>query len=324
MKNKFDGMTNYTAVCQLTPDVYGFVNTVTLVGEDNGKEVYRMPKTVQQYTAYSPIRDRMYIGMHVAYIAIVNRLKNKPINNGDLKYYWLVAVETANDKPRRILSFDAYIIQKDSYEELLKSPEFAKIPGVNDEKKHSAVFVLGKQYAGDMELIDVEHMLLHMKAYKHTPVRIEKFSLENDLTFDFESEGCQQFIQNAFTGTDRNVYSIGLDITSHSLFDISPEEVIANDTEDAVKKESEQETEVEEPVYNDPGNLLGQFKKQEAATSKEVETAEEQEVISESTNNNEETEKETLIRIDEPVAPKENISIKSQTTTERKVFEIDD
>ena len=253
-------MTNYTAVCQVTPDVYGFINTVTVIGEEGSKEVYRMPKTVQYVTAYTPIRDRMYMGMHAVYIEIVKKLSGKPLNNGNLKYYWLVTVETGNDIPRRIIAFDAYILQSDSYDELLASPEFNKIPGINDEKIHSAVFILGKQYTGDMESIDTKHLVFHLKAYKHTPIRIEKFTLYDELVYDFESEDCQKFLQNIFNGTDRNLYSIGLESDTHHLFDLDEETIDAEEaTDEEPAEETASESVPEEPVYKDPGNILGQF-----------------------------------------------------------------
>ena len=264
MKNKFQNMTNYTAVCQVTPDVYGFINTVTILGEEGSKEVYRMPKTVQYVTAYTPIRDRMYMGMHAAYIEIVKQLSGKPLNNGDLKYYWMVMVETGNDKPRRIISFDAYILQCNDYDTLITTPEFNKIPGINDKDIHSAVFILGKQYTGDMKTIDSDHLLFHIKAYKHTPVRIEKFNLDEDLVFDFESEQCQKFLQSAFTGTDRNLYSIGIEAGTHNLFD-NIDETSATPSDNEPREEypkeeaTSQEPVPEEHVYRDPGNILGQF-----------------------------------------------------------------
>ena len=216
MQDKFPNMENYTLLSQLTPDVYGYVNSVVLVGKNNGSEVYRMPRTSQYMPAYSPIRDRMFMGLHVVYAKIIEMLKDKPINNGGFKNYFLVTVETGNDKPQKVISFDGYIIEAEDPNELIQLNKFRAIPGIDNKKLHSAIFLLNRQYEEDMKLIDIENTVFHMKAFRHRAVRVDTFELE-DCKFDMEDENCQKFIQSVFNGTNRSLYSIGLTYESTEL-----------------------------------------------------------------------------------------------------------
>ena len=209
MKDKFPGMENYTLLSQISPDVYGYINSVVLAGKNNGTEVYRMPRTTQYMPAYSPIRDRMYMGLHVVYVKMIELLKGQPVNNGGFQNYFLICVETGNDKPQKIISFDGYVIKANSDKELYMMKKFRAIPGIDDRTLHSAIFMLNRQYEKDMELIDIENTVFHMKAYRHRAVKIDTFEMK-DFTFDIESEDCQKFIQSVFNGTNRNLYSIGL------------------------------------------------------------------------------------------------------------------
>lgn len=216
MKDKFPEMENYTVLSQFTPDVFGYMNSVTVVGKNNGDEVYRMPRTSQYVAAYSPIRDRMFMGLHVAYTKIIEMLKDKPINNGGFKNYFFITVETGNDMPQKVISFDGYIIKAEDPDDLVLLNKFNSIPGINDKTLHSAIFLINRQYEKDMDLIDAENLVFHMKAYRHRAVKVDTFKLEA-CKYDMEDENCQRFIQSVFNGTNRSMYSIGLKVEPTDL-----------------------------------------------------------------------------------------------------------
>ena len=209
MKDKFPEMENFICITQLSPSVYGQINIDSLIGRNNGTKAVRMHRRMEYVAAYSPIRDHFYAGMCSVYYKILELLENKDINNGDLKRYWVVGVETGNDIPRRVLSFDMHVLQAESQEELYKSERFMSIPGIDDKKLHSVVYPYGRHYQYDMDSIDIENTIFHMRAYRYTPTPLTAFDLDQ-FTLDMESKECINFVNASFAGTNRELIIVGL------------------------------------------------------------------------------------------------------------------
>ena len=209
MKDKFPDMENFTCVTQVTPSVYGYVNISSLIGRNNSNRVIRMHRRLEYMPAYSPIRDHFYAGMNAIYLRVLELLQNQTINNGDLKRYWVVGVETANDIPRRVLSFDMRIFQADTFEKLCELPEFQAIPGINDKKLHSVVYPYGMHYEYDMESIKYDKIVFHLRAYRYNPTPLDAFDLDK-FTFDMESKECINFVNASFSGMNRELHSVGM------------------------------------------------------------------------------------------------------------------
>ena len=226
MTNMFPDMDNYTSIMTINPEVYGFINITALVGKNESKKVYRFKRTMEYRPTYSPLRDRMFAALTAVYNKIFELLDDRKMNDGNLKNYYLVSIETANDIPRRILSFDMYLIQADDFKQLVNKPEFRNLPGIDDKEKHVAVFAFGYQYEKNMNAIDITNKVFHGKAYKQTSnaIKVYNFEEDSDLVFDIEDDKCKQFINNCFDGCERYIYDIGLsledyehDYTEHEL-----------------------------------------------------------------------------------------------------------
>lgn len=249
-KDMFPKMENYTSIIKITPEIYGFVDITALVGKNNDKTVHRIKRSMQYIMAFSALKDRMFAGLSATYSKIFELLKDKQQNNGNLKNYYMVAIESGNDIPRRIFSFDMYMLQADNYKhDLIKRPEYKNLPNIDDKKRVVGTFAFGYQYEQDMNSIDICNKVFHIKAYKEisSAIKAYNFDQESDLIYDIESEKCNQFIENCFNGVDRYIYDIGLEMEdyTHDYEDHTPKvnEEIVNDVEvvDDVKVETEEE-----------------------------------------------------------------------------------
>ena len=213
----FPGMENYTSIMTLYPEVYGFVNTTALVGKNNSKRVYRLKRTMEYRATYSPLRDRMFAALTTVYDKIFELLEDKKMNDGNLKNYYLISIETANDIPRRILSFDMYMLQANDFKELVNKPEFKNLPGIDDKDKHVAIFAFGFQYEKDMDAINITNKVFHAKAFKQTSnaIKVYNFEEESDMVFDVDNDKCKQFIRNCFDDCEKYTYDIGLSLEDY-------------------------------------------------------------------------------------------------------------
>ena len=210
MKNKFDNMENYTVISNIVPDTYGYINITSLVGLNNSNKTYRLRRSMKYDEAFSALRDRMFAGNAVMYAKVGDLLGDNPPNSGELKNYYLVAIETGNDLPKRTLSFDMYIIQSENFKILRTMPKFLNLPGVNDTSKHIAVFTYGYQRVDNMNLIDIENKVFHTKAFRHDLTSIRSYTLDEPLKFDLDNDICKKFVDTCFYGTDRFEYDIGI------------------------------------------------------------------------------------------------------------------
>ena len=226
MKNKFQDMQNYTVTISLTPEVYGFVNITALVGKNHSKTTYRINRTMEYKTSYTSLRDRMFAGLVAAYCKTFEMLKGLQVNNGALKNYYMVAVETGNDIPRRILSFDMYLIQANNYNELISMPDVQDLikpalpqdGSTEKDVKHVAVYAYGYQYEHDMDAIGICHKVFHMKGYKDNRTSVIKawnFDEDTNLEVDMDSDAFLKFVDSAFATTNRYVYNIGMTMEDH-------------------------------------------------------------------------------------------------------------
>lgn len=214
----FKDMENYIAFMKLNPDVYGFIEASLLVGKKGSSKVFRLKRTVQYQATFSSIRDRMFAGLSCVYDKMYEMFgPNGQPHNGELKNYFAIAIETGNDIPRKTLSFDIYLIQAQSYQQLLTMPEFNALPGIEDDKLHKAVFAFGYQYSKDVESIDLTNKIFHFKVYKDEGSNIRVYDLKDNFTFDPEDEDCMTFVDGCFYGLDRSTYYIGMNVTDKNL-----------------------------------------------------------------------------------------------------------
>jgi len=210
MKNKFDDMENYTVIANIVPDTYGYINITSVVGLNNSSKTYRLRRSMKYDESFSALRDRMFAGNTVMYAKIGDLLGDNAPNSGELKNYYLIAIESGNDLPKRTLSFDMYILQADSFKILRTMPKFLNLPGVSDTSKHIAVFTYGYQRVDNMNLIDIENKVFHTKAFRHDLTSIRSYTLDEPLKFDLDNDICKKFIDSCFYGTDRFEYDIGI------------------------------------------------------------------------------------------------------------------
>jgi len=227
----FPDMDNYTSIMTINPAEYGYINITALVGKNESKRVYRLKRTMEYRPTYSPLRDRMFASLTAVYSKIFELLESNKMNDGNLKNYYLVSIESANDIPRRILSFDMYLIQADNYPQLTQKPEFRNLPGIDDREKHIAVFAFGYQYEKNMNAIDITNKVIHSKAYKQieNTIKVYNFEEDSDLVFNTDDDKCKQFINNCFDGCDRYTYDIGLLLEDYE-HDYTEREINENDS----------------------------------------------------------------------------------------------
>ena len=247
MKDMFSNMENYTSIMTLNPEVYGFVNITALVGKNGSKRSYRLKRTMEYKATYSPLRDRMFAALTAAYDKIFELLADKKMNDGNLKNYYLISIESANDIPRRILSFDMYMLQADSFKDLVNKPEFRNLPGIDDRDKHVAIFAFGYQYEKDMNVIDITNKVFRCKAFKQTSnaIKVYNFEEDSDMVFDIDDDKCKQFIHNCFEGCDRYIYNIGLELEDythdHEFHNIDKEESTEEENSSTIPEEKEED-----------------------------------------------------------------------------------
>ena len=206
-------MDNYTSIIKLNPDIYGFINIAAMVGANNSKIAYRVKRTMEYKASFSAFRDRMFAGLMSVYAKMFELLNSKgSLNNGSLKNYYAIAIETGNDIPRRILSFDMYILQADNFQDLIAKAEFKNLPKIAEKETRAAIFALGYQYDQDMSDIDITNTVFHLKVFKDdiNPIKVYKLDNEDDFTYDTDNEKFNSFIDAVFEDTDKNIYYSGL------------------------------------------------------------------------------------------------------------------
>lgn len=217
-KNLFENMENYNVISRVRPDVYQFINLTALVGKNEGKNVYRINRSIQQLQAFGPVRDRMLMGFMSIYAFIFERLHDKDMHDGNMRPFFLIGVESANDTVNKILSYDGYLIQANSYAELITNPKVISLQNANNPNRHVGIFNFGLQYVHDLNSIGVIDKVFHIKSYKEPLPPIKGYDLDTldlpetkNVIFDVDSEACQHFIHLAMLHSDDNVYHVGLD-----------------------------------------------------------------------------------------------------------------
>ena len=210
MKNMFPGKDNYSVSIKISPSVHGYIGVSSITCENNGKKAYRVNRTLEYAAAFGPMRDRMLAGLFSVYASIFKELGGKSSDAaGKLKNYYVVAVATDHDLKDKILYFDMYPLQADSYESLIKSKEFLAIPHIDEDGVHSAIFNLGYQYIKDMDGIGINTTMWHMCCFKENHDGIRTYEINNG-TFDMDTDATKNLINEALSNNDIHTYHIGM------------------------------------------------------------------------------------------------------------------
>ena len=233
MKDKFPGCDNYSIHMRINPDIHGFVSISALSCKNGAGRAYRVTRTMEYTAAFGPIRDRMLAGLIGIYNHIFENIEST--HEGPLKNYYAIAVETANDIKTKTFSFDMYMLKSDSYDSLLKSPEFMAIPGIDDEKKHSAIFNFGYQYTDDMDRLKAESTVYHINAYKEPPDGIRVYECKDGIAFDLDQSITLDFISEALKDVDIIHYYIGISSDAVDLYKLAEENAQKENKNENVK-----------------------------------------------------------------------------------------
>ena len=207
---------HFNVVTKLTPDVYKFVKINSIVAKKNSNKIYKLVRTLQYDVTFSGMRDRMLAGLLSIYNKVFELLDTKEnLGGGTMKNYFVVGIETGNDLRTKVFSFDMYMIQADTYKDLLESEEFNAIPNIDDKNIHSAIFNFGFQYEKDMEAIDTKHKVFHIKAFQEPSTSIKMYPLKidnEDKTFDIKDPVCKEIIKQRLSETEQQIYYVGMDV----------------------------------------------------------------------------------------------------------------
>ena len=146
----FKDMDNYYISMMMNPDVYNFMKVSATINKHGSSKVYKIVRTMEYSSSFNGLRDRMYAGVLAIYNHMFKELEDlEDLQKGSVKNYFCIAVETANDFKKQVLSYDMYFIKSPSWEQLIKSKEYDMIPNVDNEEKHTAIFNFGYQYEED-------------------------------------------------------------------------------------------------------------------------------------------------------------------------------
>ena len=207
----FPGQDNYYVTMQLTPDIHNYVNVVAAVVKDDSNEVYKVTRTMEYSSSFNGLRDRMFAGLIAIYNHVFNELTKIDVREqGELKNFFCVCVETNNDLSKKVISFDAYFIQADSGDDLINSEEFKSIPNVDDQSHYTAIFNFGFQYIDDLNKIGIVNNKCSINCLKINKDGLKRYRLPEDGKFDKDSQSDRLFINSLFDYTNLADYAIGL------------------------------------------------------------------------------------------------------------------
>ena len=202
---------NYFVTMEFNNDIYGFVTVVCTVAEDGSNEVYKVTRTIEYSSNFNGLRDRMFAGLVAIYNKIFNQLQYlKNLQQGELKNYFCVAIETGNDMNKQILDYDIYFIKAQDTKELLESERFKNIPGIEDDKIHRAIFNYGYQYENDFDGINIQNTIYHMRCHKYVKDGLKRYVIPEGKKFDTKDNDIREFITSLFSQDRFNDYTIGL------------------------------------------------------------------------------------------------------------------
>lgn len=209
----FKDMDNYYISMMMNPDVYNFMKVSATINKHGSSKVYKIVRTMEYSSSFNGLRDRMYAGVLAIYNHMFKELEDlEDLQKGPVKNYFCIAVETTNDFKKQVLSYDMYFIKSPSWEQLIKSKEYDMIPNVDNEEKHIAIFNFGYQYEEDMDKINLESKIYHIKAYKAKTDTLLKYTIPNNQIYDRNNQEHKNFINSLFYGDNISNYAIGISV----------------------------------------------------------------------------------------------------------------
>lgn len=171
----------YKVYLKLSPSVYNYVMVAAAVRKKDADRAYRITRTMSYMNTFDGIRDRMFSGLIATYNFMYNTLAElDSLENGDLKNYFCVFIETDNDIKKEMLYYDIYFVQADNYEQVMDSDAFNAIPNIKDDSYHKAIMNFGYQYSEDMKKINIEKMILHTTSQKVPDEGLMRYSVPSD------------------------------------------------------------------------------------------------------------------------------------------------
>ena len=167
----FEGKENFKISVKLHPDIYKYVRIAAAIHKVGTPNMYKVVRTMEYRRAFNSLRGHMICGLFALYGESFQRLrileaKEPERDRGDIKNYFVIAVEKNNDLTKEILSYDMYVKQADNFDALIKSDEFKNIPFVDDDKTLVSIMNFGYQYEADSKKIGIHDACIGALTHK--------------------------------------------------------------------------------------------------------------------------------------------------------------